>query len=68
MSHELRRTLVILAAGALVGALLFGLWHVVVGGIVHGNPRAATFGVALTVGAASLLGVTAAVRRRLGRA
>jgi hypothetical protein len=52
----------------LVGAVLFGLWHVVVGGFVHGNPRAATFGIALTLLAGGLLGATAAVGRRFGRA
>ena len=32
---------------ALAGACLFGLWHVVVGGFLRGNIRAAEFGVGL---------------------
>jgi hypothetical protein len=51
----------------LLGALLFGLWHVVVGGVVSGNPRAATFGVALTLAGGGLLVAVAAVGRRPGR-
>ena len=52
----------------LAGAFAFGSWHVIVGGLVNGNPRAATFGIALaTVSAGSLVAIRAA-RRRFGRA
>jgi hypothetical protein len=49
---------------ALVGAGLFGLWHVVVGGLVNGNPRAATFGVELAAVSAALLALVWFLRRR----
>ena len=51
----------------LTGATAFGLWHLVVGGLLNGNPRAAGFGVVLagvagTLLAAALLGLR---RRRV---
>jgi hypothetical protein len=50
---------------ALAGATAFGLWHVVVGGMLNGNPRAAGFGAVLAIGAGSMLAfVVAVVRRR----
>ena len=52
-------------AAVLAAAFLFGIWHVVVGGLVHGNPRAGTFGVVLAVAAGALLGLTVALRRTL---
>ena len=52
----------------LVGACLFGLWHVVVGGLVNGNPRAAAFGAALAAVAAALLAGLVFAARRAGRA
>ena len=52
---------------ALIGAFLFGAWHVLFGGIVKGNWRAGAFGVALAGISAGLLAVEAAlVRRRIG--
>ena len=45
------RVVVALALLALAGAAAFGLWHVVVGGLVNGNPRAGTFGVVLALAA-----------------
>ncbi len=64
-SLELRR----LAVGGLMvllaGATAFGVWHLVVGGLINGNPRAGTFGVVLAVVAGSLLGLVAALRHRL---
>ena len=53
---------------ALVGAGLFGLWHVVVGGLVNGNPRAAAFGVGLAAASGGLLALVWFARRRAGRA
>ncbi len=49
------------------GALLFGLWHVVVGGLLNGNVNAAAFGIALAAVSAGFLGGLVATRRRLGR-
>jgi uncharacterized membrane protein len=57
-----------LAVGAvLVGAALFGLWHVVVAGLIRGNARAGQFGVALTVVAGLLLALLVVVAARLRR-
>lgn len=57
-----------LAVGAvLAGAALFGLWHVVVAGLIRGNPRAGQFGVALTTVAGLLLVGLVLVARRLRR-
>ena len=52
-------------AAALLGAFLFGLWHVVVGGFLKGNWNAAGFGFALASVAGVLLWIEAAVARRL---
>ena len=52
---------------ALAGATAFGLWHVVVGGMVQGNPRAAGFGVVLALLAGGLLRAAVVVDRRLRR-
>lgn len=52
------------AALALAGAFLFGAWHVVVGGGLHGNAPAAEFGVALAaISAAGLAGLRVVDRR-----
>ena len=58
-----------LSGVVLAGATAFGLWHVVVGGLLNGNPRAAAFGVALALAAGIPLLVCVAVvrRRRLRR-
>ncbi len=45
------RILIVLAGIALAAAAAFGLWHVVVGGLINGNPRAGTFGVILALAA-----------------
>ena len=58
------RALVVGIAIVATGALLFGLWHVVVGGVVHGNGRAAAFGITLAAAAAVVLLLTAAGVRR----
>jgi hypothetical protein len=55
----------ILVAAALLGAFVFGLWHVVVGGFVKGNWNAAGFGFALSGAAGVLLWMEAAIARRL---
>jgi drug/metabolite transporter (DMT)-like permease len=60
---------VIAVAGlVLLGATAFGLWHVVVGGLVNGNPRAGAFGVGLALAAGIPLAVgIVVVRRRAAR-
>lgn len=51
----------------LAGACAFGLWHVVVGGVVGGNPRAGTFGlVVATATGAALVVLRQLVRRGRG--
>jgi hypothetical protein len=52
-------------AAVLVGAFLFGLWHVVVGGLVRGNAEAAGFGFALASVTGVLLWIEASIARRL---
>ncbi|MEA2630115.1 MAG: hypothetical protein QOE66_334 [Chloroflexota bacterium] len=60
------RVLVWIVGLALLGATAFGLWHLVVGGVIDGNWRAGTFGVglALTAGVPLLLGAWILRRRR----
>lgn len=52
-------------AAVLLGAFLFGLWHVLFGGLVKGNWRAGGFGVALAVIAGAALALEVAVVRRV---
>ena len=47
------------------GATAFGLWHVVVGGLINGNPRAGAFGLVLALAAGTLLAVVVVGSRRL---
>ena len=54
-------------AAALAGAFLFGVWHVLFGGLVKGNWRAGGFGVALAAISVALLAGEAALVRRLLR-
>jgi hypothetical protein len=54
-------------AAALAGAFLFGVWHVLFGGLVKGNWRAGGFGVALAAISMALLAGEAALVRRLLR-
>jgi hypothetical protein len=63
------RVVIAIATVALVGAALFGLWHLVVGGFINGNPRAGTFGLVLAIvaGVPLVLG-TWLIRRRRGDA
>jgi hypothetical protein len=63
-----RRLVAVLAIVILVGLMAFGLWHVVVGGLLHGNTRAATFGAVLATAAGAVLGAGFVVARRLARA
>ena len=49
---------------ALVGAFLFGAWHVLFGWLVKGNPRAGAFGVVLAGVSAAFLGAAVALIRR----
>ncbi len=64
----LARRAAILAGGtvmlALVGAFLFGAWHVLFGWLVKGNPRAGAFGVVLAGVSAAFLGVAVELVRR----
>ncbi len=55
---------VVVAAG-LLGAFLFGLWHVVVGGFVKGNWKAGGFGIALASVTGVLLWIEASIARRV---
>lgn len=58
------RLILVAAIAVLAAATAFGLWHVIVGGLVNGNPRAATFGVVLAAAGGSLLIAAIAVFRR----
>jgi hypothetical protein len=62
-----RATLVVggVVAAGLLGAFLFGLWHVVVGGLVRGNAEAAGFGFALAGVTGVLLWIGASIARRV---
>jgi hypothetical protein len=65
LSAPVRRAAILATTVVCVGALAFGLWHVIVGGVINGNPRAASFGITLAaVAGGFLLGLTAAFRRR----
>jgi divalent metal cation (Fe/Co/Zn/Cd) transporter len=64
MSRRLVRFAWLAVVALLLGAAAFGLWHVVVGGLVNGNPRAGGFGLGLAAGSAVLLAVVAVLRRR----
>ena len=57
-----------LAVIVLLAAAAFGAWHVVVGGLVNGNGRAAAFGAVLAAASGLLLAGVVAVDRRLRRA
>jgi len=57
--------LAVALAAALLGAFLFGLWHVVVGGFLKSNWKAGGFGIALASVAGVLLWIEAAIARRL---
>ena len=62
------RVLLAIAALALAGATAFGLWHLVVGGLINGNPRAGAFGLVLALAAGLTLVIGAwVVRRRRSR-
>ena len=68
---DIRTRLVLVLGGlvgaALVGAFLFGAWHVVVGGLVKGNPRAAAFGLGLSAVTGVLLALLAYLGGRTAR-
>jgi hypothetical protein len=51
--------LLALVGVVLLGATAFGLWHLVVGGLIGGNPRAGTFGAVLALAAGTPLVVGA---------
>jgi hypothetical protein len=52
-------------AALLTGAFLFGAWHVLMGWLIKGNPRAGAFGVALAAVTGAGLAVSAVVGRRI---
>jgi FtsH-binding integral membrane protein len=56
-----------LLAVILVAAAAFGLWHVVIGGLVNANARAAAFGTILATASVVLFAGVVAVDRRLRR-
>jgi membrane protease YdiL (CAAX protease family) len=60
-----RRVIAAVLVAVLIGATLFGLWHLIVGGLLNGNPRAGTFGFLLAAVAGSFLGGLAVGLRRL---
>jgi hypothetical protein len=62
-----RALAILLLIVVLAGATAFGLWHVVVGGLVRGNAGAAAFGAVLAVLAGGLLRAAIVVDRRLRR-
>ena len=61
------RFIVIVAGIALAAAVAFGLWHVLVGGLINGNPRAGTFGLVLALTAGVSLFIGARIVRRVRR-
>ena len=54
-ASSVRRLVLVAVVAALVGATAFGMWHLVVGGLLNGNPRAGTFGFVLAAVAGSFL-------------
>lgn len=66
--RDRRRLVLAIAIVVLVGLTAFGLWHVLVGGLLHGNGRAAAFGMALAASAGGLLAAGIVAFRRLARA
>ena len=66
--EPVRRAAILAITIICAGALAFGLWHLIVGGLINGNPRAASFGITLAaVAGGFLLGLSAAFRRRSTR-
>ena len=65
--NEIALALAIAVAAALLGAFLFGLWHVAVGGVLKGNWDGGGFGIALASVAGVLLWIEASVARRVLR-
>jgi hypothetical protein len=64
-SRVLARAGLVAAGVALAGAFLFGAWHVAVGGGLHGNARAAEFGLAMAAVSGGGLAALGLVARRL---
>ena len=63
-ASSVRRLVLVAVVATLVGATAFGLWHLVVGGLVSGNPRAGGFGFVLAAIAGSFLaGLVLGLRR-----
>jgi len=64
LARDPRRLVLAVVVVVLIAATAFGVWHVVIGGLLNGNPRAAAFGVVLTTAAGSVLAVTVGTLRR----
>jgi hypothetical protein len=60
-----RRVVAVGAIVVLAGATAFGVWHLIVGGLLNGNPRAGAFGFLLASVAGAFLGGLVAGLRRL---
>ena len=67
MSGTRGRVVLAILAIALLAAALFGLWHLVVGGLINANPRAGTFGLVLALAAGVPLVAGALIVRRRRR-
>ena len=65
--RDSRRLFVAVVIVILAGVTAFGLWHVIVGGLLNGNLRAAAFGVVLAVLGGGLLRAAIVVDGRLRR-
>jgi hypothetical protein len=64
LARDPRRLVLAVVVVVLIAATAFGVWHVVIGGLLNGNPRAAAFGVVLATAAGSVLAVTVGTLRR----
>jgi hypothetical protein len=64
LARDPRRLVLAVVVVVLIAATAFGVWHVVIGGLLNGNPRAAAFGVVLATAAGSVLVVTVGTLRR----
>ena len=68
LAGDPRRLVLAVAVVLLIAAAAFGLWHVVIGGLLQGNARAAAFGLILATAAGSVLaGILGVLRRRSTR-
>ena len=68
LGRDPRRLVLLLVIIVLAAATAFGLWHVIIGGLIGGNPRAGVFGVILGAVAGTVLATVIVLGRRIGRA